>query len=332
MKLRMFKIGLMMLLLYAMATNCTTAYASETTLDGMDVSDFQGDIDFSKAKEDVDAVIIRVASGSNFEDTTWEANYENAKAEELYIGFYQSVTATTVAEGKEQAEYFYNLVKDKTYDFGLVMDFETLDDLSKETINEIAKTYLETLETLSGQTPILYSDVSRVDNLWDESLAKYPLWVAEYGVDTPSSIGSWSEWFGFQYSDTGRINGIDGDVDLDFFKSSYLIDNSDDDTDSSPSTYTIKPGDTLWAIANEYDTTISTLVRINNIANPDLIYPGEQIILTIDSTKNNTYTVKAGDTLGAIALEFDTTVSTLVKLNKIDNPDLIYPNEVLLLP
>ncbi len=306
-------------------------------------------------KDEIDVVVIRVASGSNFEDTTWERNYEDAKSEGLYIGFYQSVTATSVDEAKTQAQYFYDLVKDKSYDLGLVMDFETTSDLSTEIANEIAKAYLEELETLSGKTPIIYSDVSRIEDLWDSSLSKYPLWVAEYDVSSPSSIGAWSEWIGFQYSDTGSVSGIDGDVDLDYFKSSALDDDSDSSTDDSTDSstdsntdtntdsstdsntdtntdsYTIKSGDTLWSLAIKYDTTVSTLVKLNDISNPDLIYAGESIIVPTTDDKSNTYTIVAGDTLWSIAQKYNTTVTSLVELNDIKNPDLIYPNQVLLL-
>lgn len=335
MKSTIFKTSFIILCFCFIMTNCVSVSASETTLAGIDVSDFQGTIDFSKVKEDIDVVIIRVASGSSFEDSTWESNYEKAKEEGLYIGFYQSVTATSVEEAKIQAQYFYNLVSDKTYEFGLVMDFEPSDDLSSEVMNEIAKTYLETLEILSDETPIIYSDVSRIENLWDSSLSEYPLWVAEYDTDAPSSIGAWSEWIGFQYSDTGNVNGIDGNVDLDLFKSSFFDDDTTTVTtssaDSSENSYTIKTGDTLSAIASKYDTTVAVLVEINNISNPDLIYAGETILLSSDDSNSDTYTVKSGDTLWSIALRYNTTVSTLVELNDIKNPDLIYPNEVLLI-
>ncbi|MFI3326978.1 MAG: GH25 family lysozyme [Clostridia bacterium] len=351
MKFTIFKIGFIAICFSVIVANCMCAYATETTLSGIDVSDYQGTIDFSEVKDSgVKVVIIRVASGSDYEDSKWESNYESATDEGLYIGFYQYVTATSVDEAVTQAEYFYELVKDKTYDFGLVMDFEPSDELSTETINEIALAYLEKLETLTGETPIIYSDVSRINNVWDSSLSEYPLWVAEYDVSEPSSTGDWSEWIGFQYSDTGSINGIDGDVDLDYFKSSFISDDIDSTTssstesssstssstesNSSTNTYTVKAGDTLWKIALKYDTTVSTLVELNNISNPYLIYPNEVIIVSTTDTESNTtdtYTVKSGDTLWSIALKYDTTVSVLVELNNISNPDFIYPNEVLLL-
>ncbi|WP_084140145.1 LysM peptidoglycan-binding domain-containing protein [Lacticigenium naphthae] len=102
-------------------------------------------------------------------------------------------------------------------------------------------------------------------------------------------------------------------------------------------TYTVKAGDTLYAIALKYNTTVSTLVSLNNISNPSLISIGQVIKLpssspTPPTTPTTTYTVKAGDTLYAIALKYNTTVSTLVSLNNISNPSLISIGQVIKLP
>jgi len=105
---------------------------------------------------------------------------------------------------------------------------------------------------------------------------------------------------------------------------------------SNSSYYIVKSGDTLSGIAQKYGTTIKVLASTNNISNPNLIYPGQKIILPTDSSlsKGNIssspyYTVKSGDTLSGIAQRFGTTTLTLVKLNNISNPNLIYPGQVL---
>lgn len=102
----------------------------------------------------------------------------------------------------------------------------------------------------------------------------------------------------------------------------------------STTTYTVKAGDTLYAIAARYQTTIQQLVQLNNISNPNLIRVGQ--ILAIPSNQPQTpppatltYTVKAGDTLYAIASRYHTTVQELVRLNAIANPNLIRVGQVL---
>ncbi len=96
---------------------------------------------------------------------------------------------------------------------------------------------------------------------------------------------------------------------------------------------TIQPGDTLWELAVLYGTTVENLAAWNNIANPNLIYAGEQLRILQGSSVGNgasgVYTVQLGDTLWGIAQRYGTTVSVLAAANGIANPDLIYPGEVL---
>lgn len=95
-------------------------------------------------------------------------------------------------------------------------------------------------------------------------------------------------------------------------------------------TYTVQAGDTLTAIANKYRTTVDSLVALNNIADKNKIYVG-QILKISGTTSNNStsYTVKAGDTLGAIATKFGTTYQELARINNISNPNLIYVGQVI---
>lgn len=104
--------------------------------------------------------------------------------------------------------------------------------------------------------------------------------------------------------------------------------------------YVVQPGDTLGKIAGRYGTTVSTLATLNNIANPNLIYPGQVLRLPgcivqpppTQPPATNTYVVVRGDTLSSIARHFGTTVNILAALNGISNPDLIYAGQVLILP
>ena len=107
-------------------------------------------------------------------------------------------------------------------------------------------------------------------------------------------------------------------------------------------TYVVQPGDTLAKIAYRYGTTVSALVTANNIANPNVIYAGQVLVLPNCTTpppptptpppSTTTYVVQPGDTLGEIAQMYGTTVSGLAALNNISNPNLIYAGQVLLVP
>ena len=104
-------------------------------------------------------------------------------------------------------------------------------------------------------------------------------------------------------------------------------------TTTQETTYTVKRGDTLWAIARKYNVTVENLVTWNNISNANLIYPGE--VLKINPTNNAhliKYVVVSGDTLDSIASRYNTSVYELTKLNNISNPNYLYIGEVIYIP
>ena len=110
---------------------------------------------------------------------------------------------------------------------------------------------------------------------------------------------------------------------------------------TSATTYTVKSGDTLSKIAANHNTTTSTLTSLNNLSNPNLIYVGQVLKLTSGSTSSTstasattssattTYTVKSGDTLSGIAAKYNTTYTTLAKVNNISNANEIYVGQTL---
>ena len=99
--------------------------------------------------------------------------------------------------------------------------------------------------------------------------------------------------------------------------------------------YIVKKGDTLWNIAKVYDTTVSQIVRINNIKNPNYIYAGQRIIIPTQSqliyNKKNyvLYKIRYGDTLYSISRRYNTSIANIVRLNRIQNPNLIYAGEII---
>lgn len=114
-------------------------------------------------------------------------------------------------------------------------------------------------------------------------------------------------------------------------------------TDASAASYTVKSGDTLSTIASQHNTTVNQIVSLNQLSNPNLIYVGQVLKLKNNQTTNSssatssstatttagTYTVKAGDTLSAIAAKYGTTYQALASANSISNPNDIYVAQVI---
>ena len=99
-------------------------------------------------------------------------------------------------------------------------------------------------------------------------------------------------------------------------------------TTTPTSTYTVRYGDTLSAIASRYGTSTSTLASINGISNPNWIYPG-QVLKLSGGSSTHAYTVRSGDTLSGIASRLGTSWTSLKAKNGISNANLIYPGQAL---
>ena len=141
--------------------------------------------------------------------------------------------------------------------------------------------------------------------------------------------------------------GINGRVDRDLYTENIFlsdtttipnIENPVQNFNTSTQTYTVQRGDTLSGIAQMFGTTVQEIAQINNIANPNLIFPGQVLRILTNSTVNAsetrgagsiTYTVERGNTLSQIAESYNVTVAHIVELNDIQNPNLIFPGEKL---
>lgn len=91
-------------------------------------------------------------------------------------------------------------------------------------------------------------------------------------------------------------------------------------------------GDTLARIASYYDTTWQTLAGINGLANPNLIFSGQQLRVPVNPSRTAIYTVRWGDTLGSIAFRFSSSVGAITVRNGLVNPNVIFPGQVLSVP
>lgn len=311
---------------------------------GIDISEFQGEIDFEEVRRSgIEAVYIRVGAGE-YTDEYFAENYERAKAAGLKIGFYHYVTARSVDEGRRQARFFASLAAGREPDMRLAMDFEYFGSLSVSQINAISEAYLDELTALTKREAVIYSDLSNARNIFSRALAeKYPLWAAQYGADEPSANGKWREWVGFQYTDEGRVGGIYGNVDRNIFTEGiFLSDSGRIDGEKRTTvrartrtlTVYVRAGDTLWAIAREYGTTVEAIARENMIVDPNRIFAGERLRITLPArgSGEEIYTVRRGDTPISIAGKFGVTLSALEDRNGLERGETIYAGDKLSIP
>lgn len=320
--------------------------SSSEIYDGIDVSEWQGNIDFARVKASgIDIVYIKSSEGNRYIDPYFKTHYNSAKENGLNIGFYHFLTAKTEEEAIAEARFFVSVVNGLDSDCKLAMDFEVFGDLSVREINNISLAFLQEVENLTGKEVVIYSDAYNARATFSSRLAaKYPIWVAEYGTSQPAD-GNWSTWIGFQYTNQGRVPGISGFVDRDYFTPDIFL--SDNSTINSPSSSTpsvntdyviVKYGDTLSQIALQYNTSYQYLAKINNIRNPNLIYVGEKIYVptledsNLHDSSHILYIVKRGNNLTQISRLYGVSIDSIVKLNDIQNPNLIFAGEVLRIP
>lgn len=191
---------------------------------GIDVSKFQGEIDWEAVKaQGVSFVIPRIAYrgysvGAIVEDESFKANVEGAKAAGLDVGVYIFSQAITVEEGIEEAEYIIEMIKDMDITGPIVFDTEYYDEPADARANlitraertSIAKAFCETIED-AGYKPMIYANTRWLllgINL--DELAEYDVWYAYYGEDPvlPYEFAMW------QYSCEGVLTGIGNYVDM----------------------------------------------------------------------------------------------------------------------
>lgn len=344
-----------MILAFLIFADINMTYALTPSADprynGIDVSNWQGYIDYRQVKESgIEVVYIKSSQGSNIKDAYFDINYENAKANGLKVGFYHFLTATNTGEAEQEARFFASVIAGKQPDCKLVMDYEVFGGVSVEESNNIAQVFLETVKRLTNKEVIVYSDLSNARDRFSRQIAdNYELWIAYYGdYNNLRNIETrWQKWIGVQYTDRGYVPGIRGKVDRDLYTENIFLsdtsevpntENPNDSMNTETITYTVQSGDTLSSIASRYGTTVQELVDINGLSNPNLIYPGEVLRIMTNSTTHGSetrgtgsivYTVQRGNTLSQIANRYGVTVSHIVEINNIANPNLIYPGQKL---
>ncbi len=198
----------------------TTDYGSAM---GLDVSHYQGKIDWNNMDERIAFVICKATEGLSFTDPEFDYNWAQIKASGRVRGAYHFYVASDDPIG--QARYFWAAVK--TYDdtdLPLVLDIEpegVKEHITPAKLHTDVLNFLEELTSLSGKKPIIYVDYSFANEyLNNQKFTEYPLWIAEYESESaPKLPDTWQHigWDFWQRSPSYEEKGISGDVDYDLF-------------------------------------------------------------------------------------------------------------------
>ena len=189
---------------------------SASNLEGIDISNWQGDIDYSKVKASgIKVVYMKASEGSNYKDAFLDQNYSRAKEQGLKVGFYHFFRGDAIGE----ARYFVECIKNKISDCLLALDVEVDCGMDASTLTTACITFLEEVKRLTGKNVVVYTYTSFANSSLDSRLSKYPVWIAHYDVEAPGYNPIWSSWVGFQYSDKGQVQGVNGNCDVNEFNS-----------------------------------------------------------------------------------------------------------------
>ncbi|MBQ2671491.1 MAG: LysM peptidoglycan-binding domain-containing protein [Clostridia bacterium] len=258
---------------------------------GIDISKWQGLINWNEVKKDgTEFAILREGWGKKSPtqiDKRFKENYESAKAVGIPIGSYHYSYADSVDDAKREAEFCLENIQGMRFEYPVCFDIEdrTMLSLSNRQRTDIVKAFCSEIEK-AGYYAMFYCNLNWLNNYLykDELLPKYDLWLAQWNIDKPScTCGIW------QYSSTGKIDGIDGNVDLDVSYKNYPeimkskglngFSKSNNLENKNFFNYTVKKGDTLWAIAQRYLGSGYKYKEIKslNALNSDMIYPGQTL-------------------------------------------------------
>lgn len=191
---------------------------------GIDLSEYQGEVDFEKAKAaGVEFVMLRIGGrfygtdGTVYEDGAFDSYYQQAKAAGIKVGAYFFSQAVSTADAVEEAEFVVKKLGGKKLDYPIAFDWENIADDEARTDN-VSGTELTTIAEAfcnkvidSGYKAIVYANSAQMFIMYDfETMKDYDFWLADYR-EFPTMYYKFDMW---QYATDGTVDGIEGNVDM----------------------------------------------------------------------------------------------------------------------
>lgn len=182
---------------------------------GIDISKYQGDIDFNKASKNIDFAIIRIGYGmyESQKDPKFERNYEGFKNSNIPVGVYLYSYALNTEDAKREARLVLNWLNGRNLNLPVYFDIEdkSQQNLGKKTLTDMCDAFCKTIEA-GGYWAGIYANKYFLTTYLDYKKLeeKYTIWVAQWN-DINTYSGKYDMW---QYTSSGTVPGIKGNVDL----------------------------------------------------------------------------------------------------------------------
>lgn len=254
---------------------------------GIDISEHNGNVNMEKLKEDgIDFVILRLGYGKSQIDKNFKTNYEKALKNNIPVGIYLYSYATNINDVEKEANFVLTNINGLRIEYPIFIDMEDADsykakrNVSNETCIDICEKFCIEVENAGYYTGI-YANLDWLNNkIKSSKLDRFDKWVAQWNSECTykNKYGMW------QYSNKGKVNGINGNVDMNYAIYDYLniIKNANLNhlNEIQITYYTVKPGDNLSSIAERYNMTWQELYNMNkNVIgnNPNLINVGLEL-------------------------------------------------------
>lgn len=202
---------------YVLFSDIKNNYKNSNTQIGIDISKWQGDVDFKSLKEaGVEFVFLRVGTSINRENIVDQKFLENIKkAEEvdMPVGVYYYSYANSESMARSDALWVVNMLQNKNITLPVVFDWENWNtfnefNLSFFGLSDVAKAFLDTVHE-HGYDGLLYSSKTYLENIWLD--IGYPVWLAHYTANTNYN----KDYEYWQITSNGKVDGINGSVDID---------------------------------------------------------------------------------------------------------------------
>ena len=193
-------------------------YSNNATLvyDGIDVSNYQKDINWQATAEDpsIQYVYVKATEGASHRQHRYRRNIEHARQRGIKVGSYHFLSTTSPI--RQQFENFISMAKPEEQDLIPLLDVETQAGWTVKQLQDSVALFMNLLEEYYGCKPMLYTNVSYFNNKLGSYFKQYPLFIARYAKNEPQ-LHFGAKWILWQFSDCGVINGIDEKVDLSRF-------------------------------------------------------------------------------------------------------------------